>query len=396
LVLFLDELYTRVGQKYYGRHATLLFLLELARHFQEATLFLTVRDAAAPDPDEPLVADLSQAALRVVALPPYGSLAASLRKLPQILRIFRAHRPEIAGARALFIRVPSLAGLALGELGRGWGCKPWYHVCANIETQATPVSRGGAGEALWRQLARLLNLLTQWAARGLLMSAVGEELAECFRRGAPFLPRPRAVRNILEAVQSEGQFHFRPDTCQGQAVRLLRVCQLSPSKGLEVLLPAVRLLVDAGVPVRLDVVGGAPPAYLRELQRLSDSLGLAPAVAWLGPLDYDALQRQYRQADIQVISSYGEGLPRVILEGWGACLPLVSTAVGGIPALVKDGESGLLAPPGDPPALARAIVRMIEDGALRRKIIAAGFVQAREFSRERQAARLAELLKSAG
>lgn len=393
LVLFLDELYTRVGRKYYGRHATLLFLLEVARHFREASLFLTIKDAAAPDPDEPLVADLTGSSLQVTALPPYRSLAASLLKMPAALRILRRHRREIQEARALFIRVPSLVGLALGELSRGWGQEPCFHVCANIETQANPVTRGGPGEVLWRRLARLINLLTQWAGRGLKVSVVGAELVARFSRGAPLIPCPRAVMNIFESVQSETLFRFRPDTCQAPMVRLLRVCQLSPSKGLEVLLPALRLLVDLGMPVRLDVVGGAAPDYLRELQSLTNSLGLSSLVAFLGPLDYEALHRQYREADIQVISSWGEGLPRVILEGWGACLPLVSTSVGGIPALVKDGESGLLVPPGDPEALARAVTRMIEDGALRRRTIASGFAQAREFSRERQSARLAEFLK---
>ncbi|MBM4283689.1 MAG: glycosyltransferase [Deltaproteobacteria bacterium] len=394
LVVFLDELYTRVGRRYYGRHATLLFVLQLAQHFDAATLMVNVRDQGAPGADEPLVADLSDSRLEVVELPPYRSLAGSLAKLPAVAGTFWRRRREIDSARTVFIRVPSLMGLLFGEFCRLRGRDPWYHVCANLETQANPIRRGGSGEGLWKILARSLSLLQHVAVRGLRMSAVGAELEEKFSRGVPLVPRPRAVFNHFESLLGEAMLFRRPDTCRGPEIRLLRVCQLDHSKGMEVLLPAVRILREQGLPVRLEVVGGGAPDYLRRLKDLAASLGLTPVTTWLGPLTYGDLLRTYREADLQVLSSWGEGLPRVILEGWGSCLPLVSTAVGGIPRLVTHEESGLLVPPGDPEALAREIARLIRDGELRRRLIARGFALAQEYSQERQTARLAALLRA--
>ena len=71
------------------------------------------------------------------------------------------------------------------------------------------------------------------------------------------------------------------------------------------------------------------------------------------------------QIDISVVSSDSEGLPMVVLESMAAGTPVVSTAVGGIPELVVDGETGILVPPGNPQALSDAILNLVRDTDLR-------------------------------
>jgi glycosyltransferase involved in cell wall biosynthesis len=89
--------------------------------------------------------------------------------------------------------------------------------------------------------------------------------------------------------------------------------------------------------------------------------GVAARVTFLG-LRKDAPDL-LSASDVAVHSSLREGLPRVVLEALAVGTPLVATAVGGVPDVVTDGVTGLLVPPGDPAALARAVVATLAEPA---------------------------------
>jgi glycosyltransferase involved in cell wall biosynthesis len=339
------------------------------------------------------VAEFTDNQVRLLPLPPYGSMAESFLRSPAVCRQFYRHLVEIRQATVLLIRVPSLMGLILAELGRALGKKICFFVCADLETTAIPIITKGGRLGVWRKLTRGLTRLTQLSARRALVLVAGEELARIYQKKLKFIPAPAAVFNFPDHMYSEKSLFARQDTCQGKQIRLLRVCQLYPVKGMEILLKAVRILVDQGWPVELEVLGGGTPDYLASLQRLAEELGLASRVSFLGSLPFEEVMTRYRQADIQIISSLAESLPRVIMEGWSASLPLVSTAVGGIPGLVHHEQNGLLAPPGDAQALADAVGRVIADHGLRQRLIQKAFALARAASREKQAARMSVLIK---
>jgi len=77
-------------------------------------------------------------------------------------------------------------------------------------------------------------------------------------------------------------------------------------------------------------------------------------------------------AEVFVLSSRSEGLPVSVLEAMSAQLPVIASAVGGVPELVVEGETGLLVPPGDIDALAHALERLLADGRLRQRLGKAG------------------------
>jgi glycosyltransferase involved in cell wall biosynthesis len=97
----------------------------------------------------------------------------------------------------------------------------------------------------------------------------------------------------------------------------------------------------------------------------------------------------YREADVLVLTSDWEGTPNVVLEAMACALPVVATAVGGVPEIVLDEDTGFLVPPGDDFALDQALRRLIELSGLRRQMGA----HAREYVLARHAvARLPERL----
>jgi glycosyltransferase involved in cell wall biosynthesis len=98
-----------------------------------------------------------------------------------------------------------------------------------------------------------------------------------------------------------------------------------------------------------------------EYVALAHSLGIQQEVHFLGHVDHSELPARYASADLFVLPSRMENFPLVLLEAMASGLPVVATAVGGVPELVVHGETGLLVPPNDPLVLAQAINSLLDD-----------------------------------
>lgn len=143
--------------------------------------------------------------------------------------------------------------------------------------------------------------------------------------------------------------------------------------------------------LKLIIVGEGPERG--NLQAAAESLGITDSVIFAGQTGQ--IQPFYQLADMFVISSHSEGSSNVLLEAMAARVPVVSTSVGGVPEMVEDNQSALLIPPRDPQAMAAAIIRMLEDKELARRIgiNALGLVTER-FSPETYARALVEFYGS--
>jgi glycosyltransferase involved in cell wall biosynthesis len=133
---------------------------------------------------------------------------------------------------------------------------------------------------------------------------------------------------------------------------LLSVAHLSPEKGHAILLQAMRVVIDRIPSVRLMVVGDG--ICRTSLEALVDKLGLGHAVSFAGFRDNVAAF--YGLADLFVSSSTAEGLGSSILDALAAGVPVVATAVGGIPEIIENGQTGVLVPAAEPQALAQGVI----------------------------------------
>lgn len=132
----------------------------------------------------------------------------------------------------------------------------------------------------------------------------------------------------------------------------ISVARLSAIKDFPTLLQAVPLVLPHVPDFRLRIVGDGPERA--KLESLTDELNLRPHIEWLGERhDVPAL---LAESGFFVSSSLSEGISLTLLEAMAVGLPVVTTAVGGNPEIVLEGQTGRLAPAGDPAALARAIV----------------------------------------
>lgn len=171
--------------------------------------------------------------------------------------------------------------------------------------------------------------------------------------------RTVAVPNALEIKPGEGD---QPGLSReafglGASDTVLGVVgRFSPEKGHAVFLEALRLVRERHVGIKALLVGdGQEESALRDFcaaHGLSDSVVFAGYQKDVAPF--------YRLMDVLVIPSFSEGMPNVALEGMAAGLPVVASAVGGVPETVTDGGTGRLVPAGDPRALADAVLELAE------------------------------------
>lgn len=170
------------------------------------------------------------------------------------------------------------------------------------------------------------------------------------------------------------------------------VGRLQAVKGHRIFLEAARRVVAKRPDTQFWIVGDGE--LQEELEALTSRTGLEHAVSFLGYRS-DAWQMM-ALSDVVVCASQYEAFPRVVLEAMILERPVAATAVGGIPEIVIDGETGLLVRAGDPNALAEAISRLLNDRELARRMAAAGcrFVSER-YSLEAHALALATLYREA-
>jgi glycosyltransferase involved in cell wall biosynthesis len=102
------------------------------------------------------------------------------------------------------------------------------------------------------------------------------------------------------------------------------------------------------------------------LEEAAASLGIGDRVVFTGQVRN--VEVYYAAADVLVNPSHSEGSPYVLLEAMAANLPIVATAVGGVPEMVENNQTALLVPPNDPEAMAGAIARMLSDEKLARRL----------------------------
>ena len=178
---------------------------------------------------------------------------------------------------------------------------------------------------------------------------------------------------------------------------IVAVGRLIAKKGFADLLRACRLLMDRGKSFRCAIIGEGP--LEEELREQIARLDLQDCVELPGTKPQDEIRECLAKANAFVLPSVidpdggMDNLPTVIMEAMAAGLPVVSTAIGGIPEMVIQNETGFLVPPGDAVALASAIERLFDEIGLAQRLGECGFQRAKElFSIENNVRELCALL----
>ena len=167
--------------------------------------------------------------------------------------------------------------------------------------------------------------------------------------GAPL--GPRTTRESVRAPDSDEPAAGEP--------YVLAVGRLRIRKGMEILLQALAQVRDRGQRLRLVVVGDGERR--EALEALSERLDLGARVHWAGRCSRLETARLRRRASALIVPSTYEGMPLVVLEAMSDGVPVIASAVSGIPEVVIDGETGWLVPPERSTALAGVLIEAVSD-----------------------------------
>jgi glycosyltransferase involved in cell wall biosynthesis len=371
LAVYLDDTYREEHGAVYGNRAFVLFLGAVAERIDRLLLLGRL------DPAETRSHYRVPDAVEFVALPPYPSLvhvgpalvgmARSLRRFWRLLDdvdavwLLGPHPLALAFALIAALR---RRGVALG-VRQDWPTlvrsrhpsRRWVHVAADVL------------EGAYRLLARRVPAVV-----------VGPQVAASYARA------PRLLEISVPVVRAEDVVEPSKRPWGG---RVLTVGRLDAEKNPLLLAEILRRLVDGGGDWRLTICGEGPlEGALRE--RLEE-LGVADRAELVGYLPvHGGLLDLYRSSDALLHVSLTEGLPQVLVEAFASGLPVVATAVGGVPGAV--GDAGLLVLPDDADAAAAALRRLADEPELRERLSNAGLERVRGRTLEAESARVADFL----
>lgn len=144
--------------------------------------------------------------------------------------------------------------------------------------------------------------------------------------------------------------------------------------------------------VQFILAGSGRPEDIQRIKTLAQEYGSADYLVFPGWVKGAQKDELLRKASVFFLPSYAEGMPMSILEAMGYGLPIVSTTVGGIPQLVTDGENGFLCKPGDADGMANAVIALLKNFVLRKKMGSKSLDVAKStYSIDRHCSRLMEL-----
>jgi glycosyltransferase involved in cell wall biosynthesis len=268
------------------------------------------------------------------------------RALCQMLALLALHRPALVhihtSSRASFWRKSILAGLSLS-----FGVPYVIHLHGSefrqFFEQECPRFAQGLVRLVFARAAAVIALSTQWRTWV-----------------AGHCPNAR-----IEVIYNPVQLPETPAAGKAPEERgmktVLFLGRLGQRKGTMDLLQAFSCVADEFPDARLVLAGDGA---IEEASAQAARLGLGGRVSCPGWVTGARKSALLQHATVYVLPSYDEGLPISVLEAMAHGLPVLTTPVGGIPEAITDGANGLLVPPGDVPALAAALRRLLGDASL--------------------------------
>ncbi|HEV2300105.1 MAG TPA: glycosyltransferase family 4 protein [Stellaceae bacterium] len=292
-----------------------------------------------------------------------GGPLGAVRAIFEIARIYRAERPDL-------VHHVALKAVIFGGLARRLAFLRRRDAPGSINA-VMGLGSGFSGRRLGARLRRpALRLVL-----GLLGGERGGRVIVQNPDDAHALAGFGVARERIALIRGSGVdlARFRPlAEPEGEGVAVGLVARMLRDKGVLDAAAAVRRLRERGLSITLLLAGPPDPDNAGSLDAAAlEALAREPGIEWLGPVE--DVREVWRRAAVAVLpTTYGEGLPKALIEAAACARPVVATDVAGCREIVVAGETGILVPPHDIEALAAALAALARDPAGRRRMGEAG------------------------
>lgn len=377
LTIFSHKLFRHSSRGFQTTGALTTQIDALALHFRHVTICAPViRDLDFRG------ASVSQKNTSYRPLPHYSGRLDFLRWVPTMRRRMLS---ALADADLALVILPGYVGVLASILSRNHDCPTFQWVVGDWGQNVKVRRKTAVAHQLASRVATpLLDRLMTWITRDVLTFHNGSIL---YHKDMPH-HHVRISSSIRESDLSPSASRLLPRSM----VHLLFVGRLAAEKGVSHLLRAVALLRARRIPVKLHLVGAGEVED--QLRREAEILEVQDCVVFHGFVPHgEPLYEHYRQSDVLILPSLQDQQPKVLLEAMSQGLVVIATEVGGVPSVISDKDNGLLVPPADDQAIAVAVQRIIQDSALRRRLIQGGLEYARAHTVEAETARMIHLIK---
>ncbi|HXC45225.1 MAG TPA: glycosyltransferase [Solirubrobacteraceae bacterium] len=378
LCVYTDYAYSEVEGTVYGQRAFVTFLCEVGAGFDELIVLGRLQPGGSRS-RYPL-----PKGTRFVGLPFYESLTQPIRVVSALARSLRRVWRELAEVDVVWLLGPYLHSFVYALLA-AMRRRP---IVLGVRQELVQYTRTRhPGSRLLLLVAHIEELGWRVLARFAPTVVVGPSLADSYRNAKELLAI--SVSLVRDADIADPRLARERDY-DGE-LRMIAVGRLDAEKNPLLLADILATVRQSRPSWRLIVCGeGSLEEALAE--RLAE-LGVAEHAQLHGYVPFTELGELYRDAHAFLHVSWTEGVPQVLFEAWAAALPIVATAVGGVPE-AADGAA-LLVAPGDASAAANALLRVGEDASLRSSLVEAGHARVLERTLEAEAGRVVAFIQRA-
>ncbi len=376
LAVYTDYQYRREHGRIYAERAFALFLVALAEYVDQLVIVGKVNPTAGASHYE------IPEHVAFVELPFYERLTRPVQAIFGMARSLSAYWRALDQVDATWVLGPHPLGIAFVAMAavRGKSValgvrqdfpsyvrarhpgRPWIHAV------------GDGLEWIWRQLGRIMPVV-----------AVGPDIAAAYPAGRTL----EIAVSLVRARDIAEPDAVARDYETGSVLTALSVGRLEAEKNPLLLADILSRLQQQDPRWRLKVCGEGPMEG--ELRTRLAQFGVERDAELLGYVAHDrGLREIYRESHVLLHVSWTEGLPQVLFEAFAARLPVVATAVGGVPAAA--GDAAVLIEPGDAVAAADALQRVAADPQLRERLVQAGIATVTDRTLDAEARRVARHL----